>query len=391
MADSENQFELSTFAREIEAAFDECRPPRLELGKIANWWPAIHELLRNGKLDTGAYGLSHVRKRFPGVQFVERMSAIFSRLPPAGTQLSFDDDLTKEVQVVARPGADTVVLLFCGGSPYHLGLPVALEHRWHGNLNASLIYLRDFQRCSYLRGLTSIGTSREATLAELRRIIASIGARRIVCYGTSAGMFGALNYGLELEAEAVLGMSGATNLTTKFAASSPWEKYGKYAERPNAALDMRPLYASADRPPRVKLVYGQDNWDDRIQAEHMRGLSCVQLYPLEFCGEHNSIIEAILRGQFEDLLHWLVSPAATDRGTVTKTPRAAWSNLFRRVGLRLSRRAVRSVRSSSLSSKAAQRVRSSHLLIKAVQRVSSSRPVDKSHAVGPFVAFVEKS
>ena len=72
MADSENQFELSTFAREIEAAFDECRPPRLELGKIANWSPTIHELFRNGKLDTGTYGLSHVRKRFPGVQFLER-------------------------------------------------------------------------------------------------------------------------------------------------------------------------------------------------------------------------------------------------------------------------------------------------------------------------------
>jgi hypothetical protein len=324
--------ELSTFAREIEAAFDECRPPRLELGKIANWWPAIHELLRNGKLDTGAYGLSHVRKRFPGVQFVERMSAIFSRLPPAGTQLFFDDDLTKEVQVVARPGADTVVLLFCGGF-HHLGLPLALEHRWHGNLNASLIYLRDFQRCYYLRGLTSIGTSREGTLAELRRVIASIGARRIVCYGMSSGVFGALNYGLALEAEAVLAMSGPTNLTTKFAAYSPWEKYGKYTERPNVDLDMRPLYASANRPPRVKLVYGEDNWDDRLHAEHMSGLPCVELYPLESCGEHNSTFEAILRGQFEDLLHWLVSPAATDRGTVTKTPR--WSNLFRRVGFRL--------------------------------------------------------
>jgi hypothetical protein len=376
MAGSERHFELTTFAAEINAAFEECRPPRLESGDVHHWSVAIGELLHFGdKLDAAEYGLSHVRKRFPGIEFFERMSAVFARLPPVGAQLPFDDDFTKDLQVVARPGAETVILLFCGAA-HELGLPVAMEHRWHGNLNASLIYLRDFRRCSYLHGLTSLGTNREATLAEIRRIVASIGARHIVCYGTSAGVFGALSYALALNAEAVLGMSGPTNLTARFTEYSPWEKYRPKvnAEMPNVALDMRPLYACASRPPRVQMVYGQDYWDDRIQAEHMSGLSCVTLHPLEDFFEHNSIVEVIIRRQFEDLLDWLVSsPAAPFKGKVTKAPPAPWSSTLRQVGLRLSRKAVQGVRSSLLLKKAMQRVHSSYLLSKAMQRIQSSR------------------
>jgi hypothetical protein len=366
MGDGENGFD---FAAEMEAAFEECRAPRLELGKVGHWCGAINGLLHYGKLDAAEYGLSHIRKRFPGVRFVERMSTVFARLPRVGAQLPFDDDSAKDIQVVAQPGAETVVLLFCGAGD-ELGLPVAMEHRWHGNLNASLIYLRDFQRCSYLRGVTSLGTNREATLTELRRIVASIGAPRMVCYGASAGVFGALDYGLELKAEAVLGISGATNLTAKFAAYSPWEEGTKVsAEMPNAALDLRPLYASANRTPRVRMVYGHDHWDDRIQAEYMSGLSCVTLHPVEDFSEHNPVVELIIRGQFEDLLRWLVSPAAPFRGTVTEATPAAWSIVFRRVSLRLPRKAIHSVRSSHLLKKVVRRVHSSRLL----KRISRGR------------------
>jgi len=331
MGDGGNHFD---FAAEIEAAFEERRALRLEMGQAAHWCNAIHELLKCGKLEAGQYGLSHVRSRFSGVpQFVERVSAVFARLPPVGTQLPFDDDPSKEVQVVACPGAETAVLLFCGVD-HELGLPVALEHRWHGNLNASLIYLRDFRHCSYLRGLSSLAADRKSTIAELRRCVASIGASRIVCYGVSAGGLGALTYGLELEAQAVLCMSGATNVTAKFAAYSPWEKYGARAEMPNVTLDMRPLYASANRPPRVRLVYAQHHWDDRIQAEHMSGLSCVTLNPVEDFLEHNPTIELIIRGHFEHLLHWLVSPAASFEDAATKERPAPWSSPFHQIAMR---------------------------------------------------------
>jgi hypothetical protein len=369
MGDSEYRFDL---AAEIEAAFEERRALRLEMGTAAHWCSGIHELVKCGKLDAGEYGLKHVRSRFVGVpQFVERLSAVFARLPPVGTQLPFDDDPSKDVQVVACPGAETAVLLFCGADN-ELGLPVTLEHRWHGNLNASLIYLRDFQRCSYLRGVTSLSADRTSTIAELRRLVASIGACRIVCYGVSAGGLGALTYGLELEAEAVLCMSGATNITAKFAAYSPWEKYGTRAEMPNVTLDMRSLYAGTNRPPRVRLVYAQYEWDDRIQAEHMRGLSCVTLNPIDDAFEHNSTVEMIIRGHFEEPLHWVVLPAAPFEVAATTAPRATWSSLFHQIALGVERKFVQRFRSSRSLSKAVERILTSRLARKAVQRIRSS-------------------
>ena len=77
----------------------------------------------------------------------------------------------------------------------------------------------------------------------------------------------------------------------------------------DARLDMLEAYSNAARPPRVCLVYGQNNWDDRIQAEHMAGLSSVTFCAIENCEEHNVIVEAIIRGDFDGLLDWLVRAA----------------------------------------------------------------------------------
>ena len=301
--------QIALLSAEIETSLEKRLAPAFQSADAPSWLEAISDLLHCGRLDAAEHGVRHFCQWCSTSRFADRISAVFDRLPPADTQLPFEDDPAKDVQVVARPGAETVVLLFCGGI-HELGLPVAMEHRWHGRLNASLVYLRDFQHFAFLRGVSSLGADRDATIAALRRIVASIGGRRIVCYGTSGGVFGSLSYGLDLGAEAILCMSGATNLSPKFNAYSTWKTQARKLsdEMPGVALDMRPLYASASRPPRLRIVYGQDFWDDRIHAEHMSALSCVTLQAIENFDEHNSIVELILRGQFDDVLHWLVPP-----------------------------------------------------------------------------------
>src|SRR6185312_4522808 len=125
-----------------------------------------------------------------------------------------------------------------------IGLPIALMHRWAGRLNASLIYLRDFQRFHYLRGITSLGATRDAAIAELRRIVTSLGARRVVCYGNSAGGFAALHYALDLGANAAVSMGGPTNLTPEFNAFLSSEQRALElrklrTEFPGVSLDLR--------------------------------------------------------------------------------------------------------------------------------------------------------
>jgi hypothetical protein len=307
MSKIELRTEHSMLAVELEASFKERRSPAFNKGSKGEW---IDHLLSCNQLELVEHGFRHFKAAFPDQPIGHYLTTVFDMLPPAdGFLLRFDDDVEKEVQVVAREGAETVALLFCGAG-HRLGLPLLIEHRWHGRQNATLIYLRDFQRCSFLRGLLSFEMNRDRTIAELRRIIDRLEARRIVCYGTSGGVFAALHYGLDLGAEAVLCMAGITNRTPEFNAYTPHEDrmIDLQREMHNVTLDLRLLYMRASRPPRVHIIYGEDCWIDRIHAEHMSALPCATLQPIKNFGGHDVTLELIKRGQFQEALHWLVPP-----------------------------------------------------------------------------------
>jgi hypothetical protein len=203
------------------------------------------------------------------------------------TQATFKDDATKDLQVVAR-NSEVAVILFCGKA-HGLGIPLSMIHPWLTQLPASLVYLRDLSERDYSHGVQSLGLTRDATLAALQQVIASLHGRRIVCYGNCAGAFAALDYGLELGANAVLCMGGLG------LESRAWDA-------------LYEAYSRAASPPRVCIVYGEHQWDDRIQAEQMSTLSCVTTHALENCAERNLIVEVILRGDYEGFLNWLVRP-----------------------------------------------------------------------------------
>jgi len=300
--------EIEQLAAEINSAFVERRAPHFDRGNIAAWVEAVNLQMLIGQIEVAEHGLRHLRARFPTVTYANRVGDIFNRLPLAGEALPFKDDPESDIQIVTRDHSRTVLLLFCGRE-HNMGLPLSVVHRWTGRLSASLIYLRDFRRRHFLDGLTSLGATQAATVAALRGITASLGARRVVCWGSSAGVFGALHYGLGLEADAILCLGGIVNMTPEFNAYSVYERSAikLQAELPDTVLDVRPLYQAAACPPRVRMICGAEYWNDRIHAEYMAMLSCVTLQVVENFGEHNVIVELIRRGQFEAALHWLVS------------------------------------------------------------------------------------
>ncbi|MBA3341774.1 MAG: hypothetical protein H0T48_08050 [Gemmatimonadaceae bacterium] len=185
------------------------------------------------------------------------------------------------------------------------GLPVAVVHRWLGRLPVSIIYLRDFREIAGGVGFPSLGPDRATSVEGLKQLTSDIGARRIYTYGNSAGAFPALHYGLNVGARAVLCMAGPTTLTREFNEDMP--TFGKTlsrgpAEVPEYAVDMRPLYAAAENPPKVLFVYGTGFPRDRRWAENMGGLPSVQLVPIEGLAEHNVVVPSITSGIFPGLL-----------------------------------------------------------------------------------------
>jgi hypothetical protein len=272
-----------------------------------NYARALMKLLDEGRLGLAGELARRLRREYPNSPYAEVMDEFFARLPPPGSQPAFVDDLTQEVQVVRRDGADAVLFLFCGFD-HRLGLSLTAMHRWFGRLPASLVYLRDFRSLFYLGGLATLGADSAATAAGLRDIAAGLGGRRILCCGCSGGVYAALSYGLALGAEAVLALAGPTNLATDFNAHlrSARRVAHLWSRLPQApAIDLRRAYAEAARPPRVLFVFDRNNWDDRLHAEHLAGLPTVRLDPLEDRGIHAVIMLLIVNGLLDAKLDWL--------------------------------------------------------------------------------------
>ena len=293
---------------ELAGALEGGRPPALGKGDMVAWANAFNDAMVHDRLDLVMHSARYLAEAFPRLTLARQLCQTFERIPPAdGEYLPFHDDFREEVQIVRRDGADTAMLVFCGRA-HQPALPICVMHRWLGRLPVSVIYLRDFHVLYYLAGIASLAPDRNATLASLRGIVASLGASRILCFGNSGGVFGALHYGLDLGADKVLCLSGTTNISAAFNARLRSAKsVGRLHEQISGAdINLRSAYMAAAQAPHVRLVYANNNWDDRIHAEHMTGLPTVTLQAVSGSQSHNVITDLICREQYQGLLDWFV-------------------------------------------------------------------------------------
>ncbi len=156
--------------------------------------------------------------------------------------------------------------------------------------------------------MTSLG-DRSASIEALGKIVRDLGAKRIVTFGNSSGGYGAMDYGLALGADAAMSMSGQINLTPEFNVHLGQAVTSRRLSEtyPDVTLDLRQAFQASARPPRTWIVYGEDHWDDRLHAEYLAGLPQVTLKPVERYQGHNTTLELIRRGQFDDLLRELTA------------------------------------------------------------------------------------
>ncbi|HLW25413.1 MAG TPA: hypothetical protein VKT22_13740 [Steroidobacteraceae bacterium] len=275
-----------------------------ERGDVAHWAAAVNLLLDQERFAAAHYAVGQLRVPFPDAEFVNNLTVVLENLPAQASLTPFFDDPTREIQIAKRQNADTVVLLFCGGGTYRLGMPLNAFHRWGGQMHAHLIYLRDFRDEFFLDGVGAIGGGLGRTLEFLRHAVDELGARRILCYGFSVGGFAALHYGLLLHSERVLALGAPVNLQPGANLFLRWARAARrlHKNHPGLSLDMVQHYRAAPTPPRVTLMYGEDNWDDRLHAERMRGCAFAGLRPVAKFAGHNPVIELIRRGEFQPVL-----------------------------------------------------------------------------------------
>lgn len=196
-------------------------------------------------------------------------------------------------EAVIAPGdrAETVALVFTGLADRAM-VPLPSLDRYLAALGISAVYLRDFSRLMFLRGISSKAADLAGTVRWLGDLLGQWGTRRILSLGTSAGGYAAIHYGMALGADRIVAFSTPTNLGADFNREDGRARLValKVQTLPEELLDLRPLVMrNAGRTP-IHLVYGAGMRQDAHHARHVEGLPGVHLHPLEGFERHDSLV-----------------------------------------------------------------------------------------------------
>jgi tetratricopeptide (TPR) repeat protein len=239
------------------------------------------------------------------------MKALGARSPQAwGAGSRLVDDRTQEVQIVRAKEARATVIV---PATFQFGyLPLSLIDSVFAEHGLNAIYLRDFGKRAFLRGIAALGDTEEATLARLAQLTAELGAKRTIFMGASACGFSALRYAASMGADFAVSFAGPTATATVYDNTrvSIWNPdffLKKLLQREGELqLDLVPLLSRSSRTKFLQ-IYGEDAAEDAKQARRIEGLPGVTLVPVSGVGDHFVVDHMIGDGSFDALLEELIA------------------------------------------------------------------------------------
>ncbi|ACA20353.1 hypothetical protein M446_6077 [Methylobacterium sp. 4-46] len=263
------------------------------------WIAALDEIFDEWPLREAERAAALLHETLPAAEYLSTVTMLLGAAPPAEAHEPEIEPRDFQSVLIARHSDAVGTVVAFTGMKGRLGMPLKIADRWFSAARLNRIYLRDANKDFFLGGLKDLGGSFEESVLSLRRTIDAFGGGRLFLFGGSAGGYPALRYALALEAQAVLVFSGATNITRSFVGDAV-DRYGA-REQP----DLRPAYAAAAHPPRVRLVYAAGHAMDALQAGNFKDLPGVICDPLPDCTTHITIPEAVRTGKYGGLLAWL--------------------------------------------------------------------------------------
>ena len=232
------------------------------------------------------------------------------------------DDPTRDVIVCEAEDAKAAILVFTGNNDA-FGIPLPIIDRYLAAAGVTAIYLKDFNRLLYLKGIQSLGQDYQTTLRALRDILARLGLREIYAIGHSSGGFGAIRYGVELNARRIVCFSAKTSIL-----SEPTPQFrillriatNRYRASLSPHLtNLRSFLEKTGNSSELHLYYGDGEETDRAEAFHLHGLPGVSLHQVAGVSEHNVIRPLVERGAFRDVVARILDFQTPEDGSLATT------------------------------------------------------------------------
>jgi hypothetical protein len=215
------------------------------------------------------------------------------------------DDKASDIIVARAPNTDTAVLVFTALTDV-VSMPLPIFDRYLAAFGVTAIYLKDFQRLSYMKGIVSLHGDYGAAIQALREICGRLSARRLYTIGCSAGGLGSIRYGVELGAERVLSFCGQTH-SARETLSQLEPGVAMIMRRMEARvspeeLDLRAFLGSRRYSSKIDLVYPEDAERDKAHALYLSGIAGVTLHPVAGCDDHELLRWLALHGDLSATL-----------------------------------------------------------------------------------------
>jgi tetratricopeptide (TPR) repeat protein len=217
-----------------------------------------------------------------------------------------------DVLVAECPGADTAVIVFAGAAD-KVALPLALFDRYLAALGLSAVYLKDFRRILFVRGVQSLGNDYGDTVAALRAIERRLNVERVCTIGNSGGGRAAIRYGIDLGADHIVSIAGATGPAPCLAATPDNQIITRntLAHAGPETLDLRVFLQARRHESQIALVHGVGAGEEDA-ARHLSGLAGVSLHPVP--GPPPTMLSLVRQGDFVGTLSRLlgIGPARSE-------------------------------------------------------------------------------
>jgi tetratricopeptide (TPR) repeat protein len=192
-----------------------------------------------------------------------------------------DNDPRSDV-LTAVAGTDSAVLIFTGSND-GIAMPLRIFDAYMAVLPITCIYVKDFRRLRYLRGIRSLGGDYASTVAALRKTLHDLGVKHLCTLGNCDGGVGAIRFGVDLGAERILAFETPTHLPSedgmRFEQGRNFKRRRLNEEVPAEFSDLQRFLACRHYSSRIDVYYAQDNQRDRLHAAHLEGLPGVALRP----------------------------------------------------------------------------------------------------------------
>ena len=213
-----------------------------------------------------------------------------------------------ELLVAPKQGAETVMLVFTGLAN-RAGISVRLLDAYLATLNISVIYLRDNTRLLFNDGIESVADSYEGTLEIIKQRIKELGAKKIICFGNSGGGFAAIRYGIDLNAEKIIGINGVTNVCRDFMIAdgrakiviNRMQKYPEKYKNLKLYIEENPEYTGS-----ITMYYSELVGHDKLQTLNLEGVAGVELRPIVGNGSHDLLGDLEEKGQLMEFLSEMI-------------------------------------------------------------------------------------